>query len=69
MKPHLLALLGTLAAGAAPAQAPGQRADFVTTLGRDTVLDKPITFGDLPIPAGRYSLWTLPTAVRVGSTR
>jgi hypothetical protein len=37
MKPHLLPLLGTLAASAAPAQAPGQRADFVTTLGRDTV--------------------------------
>lgn len=37
MRPHLLSLLGTLAAGAALAQAPVQRADFVTTLGRDTV--------------------------------
>lgn len=37
MKRLPLSLLGTLATDAAPAQAPGQRADFVTTLGRDTV--------------------------------
>jgi hypothetical protein len=37
MKHLLLLILGTLVAGPAPAQSSGHRADFVTTLGRDTV--------------------------------
>jgi hypothetical protein len=37
MKPFLLPILGTFAAGVALAQAPARRNDFVTTLGWDTV--------------------------------
>ena len=115
MKPLLLFLPGTLAAGAALAQAPGHRAESrgfiwgsmrkdasrartrrrlprkpsaaaasrsndraanilgtlvpygkVWRTGADAAtvlsLDKPLTIGEKSIPAGRYSVWTLPTA-------
>jgi hypothetical protein len=45
MKPLLRFLPGTLAAGAALAQPPGHRADFVTTLGRDTVAAAEVSRG------------------------